>query len=314
MFWKKIVKDYLTFGKRDRIGAFAIIIVIGGSVFVPRLFSTPSHSLPLKENSVLIKAIDTLQTRQLTAKKYERDENGYGHRNGTYQYESSQKIAFINGALFQFDPNTITAADWQRLGLNEKTSKTIEKYVSKGGRFYKPEDLMRIWGMPEGFYERVKDYIVVAPVAKNYPAYENKPFLKEERKIAVVNINDGDTSAFIALPGIGSKLSARIIGFREKLGGFYSVDQIGETYGLADSTFQLIKGRLQVDSTAVRKININTATKDELKVHPYIRWNLANAIVEYRNQHGTFKTLDDLRNIVLIDEITFNKISHYLSL
>jgi DNA uptake protein ComE-like DNA-binding protein len=59
---------------------------------------------------------------------------------------------------------------------------------------------------------------------------------------------------------------------------------------------------------------VNTATKDELKVHPYIRWNLANAIVEYRNQHGAFKNLDELRNIVLIDDVTFQKIVHYLNL
>ena len=217
-------------------------------------------------------------------------------------------------ALFQFDPNTIKDADWHRLGLNEKTSKTIEKYVSKGGKFYKPEDLMKIWGMPDGFYERVKDYVAITSVAKNYPPYENKPFVREERKLTVLNINEGDTSAFIALPGIGSKLSARIIGFREKLGGFYSVDQIGETYGLPDSTFQLIKGRLQVDGSIVRKININTATKDELKLHPYIKWNLANAIVEYRNQHGAYKSLEELKNIVVVDEVTFGKIVHYLNL
>ncbi|HYK57132.1 MAG TPA: helix-hairpin-helix domain-containing protein, partial [Flavisolibacter sp.] len=64
----------------------------------------------------------------------------------------------------------------------------------------------------------------------------------------------------------------------------------------------------------VKKLNINTATKDELKTHPYIKWNLANAIVEYRNQHGNFKSLVELKNIVLIDETTFDKIVHYLEL
>lgn len=314
MFWKKIVKDYLTFGKRDRIGLFVVIAIVAGSVLVPRLFSRPGKPVAIKEDSVLVKAIDTLQTRQLAAKKFGRDENGYNSRNTNYQYESSEKAAFTNGELFQFDPNTITAGDWQRLGLNAKTSKTIEKYVSKGGKFYKPEDLMKIWGMPEGFYERVKDYVAITSFAKNYPAYENKPFVREERKVAIVNINEGDTSAFIALPGIGSRLSARIIGFREKLGGFYSVDQVGETYGLPDSTFQIIKSRLQVDGSSVKKINVNTATKDELKVHPYIRWNLANAIVAYRNQHGAYKNLDELKNIVLVDEAVFGKIVHYLSL
>jgi competence ComEA-like helix-hairpin-helix protein len=103
------------------------------------------------------------------------------------------------------------------------------------------------------------------------------------------------------------------VNFRDKLGGFYSVDQVRETYGLPDSTFQKIKTSMQLGGS-VKKLNINTATKDELKTHPYIKWNLANAIVEYRNQHGGFKSLDDLKNIAIIDEATFERIAHYLSL
>ena len=314
---KKWVKDYLTFNRKDRIGLMCVIVIVAGSIFLPRLLSKSPKPPALKENEALAAAIDTLQQRQASKQQYQSRENYYRDENSsTYQYEPSQTKSFTKGELFQFDPNTITFNDWQRLGLNEKTSKTILKYVSKGGKFYKPEDLLKIWGMPEGFYERVKDYVVIASVAKNYPQnYYNKPeFVKEERKPSVVNINNADTSAFIALPGIGSKLSARIVNFREKLGGFYSVDQIGETYGLPDSTFRKLRPRLQVDANAVRKINVNTATKDELKAHPYIRWNLANAIVEYRNQHGEFKSLDELKNIAIIDEATFSKIVHYLVL
>jgi competence ComEA-like helix-hairpin-helix protein len=64
----------------------------------------------------------------------------------------------------------------------------------------------------------------------------------------------------------------------------------------------------------VEKININTVTKDQLKIHPYIKWNLANAIIEYRTQHGDYKTIEDLKNIATLDESTFNKIAHYLTL
>ncbi|GAA4748635.1 helix-hairpin-helix domain-containing protein [Flavisolibacter ginsenosidimutans] len=254
--------------------------------------------------------MDTLQKRQVAKKDFARNEN----ENYPYRYERSETKTYTNGELFQFDPNTISLADWERLGLNERTGKTILKYVSKGGKFYKSEDLQKIWGMPEGFYERVKDYVKITSIARNYPAYENKPFAREERKPTVININEADTTAFIALPGIGSKLSARIINFREKLGGFYSIEQIGETWGLPDSTFQKLKPRFQISGENVRRINLNTATKDELKQHPYVRWNLANAIVEYRNQHGMFKNLEDLRNIALVDEATFEKIVHYLSL
>jgi competence ComEA-like helix-hairpin-helix protein len=312
MLFKQWAKDALTFTKRDRIGIFIFIAAVGGSLILPRLFSKHHEPLVLKQDSVLVLAMDTLAQRQGNQRNFDRTPG----QDYSYRYEPSQAKSFIRGELFRFDPNTASLNDWQRLGLNEKTSKTILKYVSKGGKFYKPEDLQKIWGMPDGFYERVKDYVVITSVHNNYPSYNNeKPtFSREDRKPITVNVNEADTTAFIALPGIGSKLSARIIAFRDKLGGFYSIEQVGETYGLPDSTFQKIKSRLQVDVNGVRKINVNLATKDELKVHPYIRWNLANAIVEYRNQHGTFKSLEDLKNIVLIDQATFDKISHYLTL
>jgi competence ComEA-like helix-hairpin-helix protein len=111
---------------------------------------------------------------------------------------------------------------------------------------------------------------------------------------SIIDVNNADTTAFISLPGIGSKLAARIITFREKLGGFYSVEQIGETYGLPDSTFQKIKQWLKLDNLSVKKININTATVDEMKAHPYIKYGLANPIVAYRNEHGAFSKIEDI--------------------
>ena len=88
---------------------------------------------------------------------------------------------------------------------------------------------------------------------------------------------------------------------------------MAETYALPDSTFQKIKDKLVIDNPSVKKININTATVDELKVHPYIRYNIANAIVEYRNQHGNFTAISDLKKIMMITDDIYNKAELYLS-
>jgi competence ComEA-like helix-hairpin-helix protein len=308
---KDAIKGYLTFGKRDRIGVIAVVLLIGIIYALPYLFARKNEPFPVKQTDVLVKAIDTLMAKE----KENRYVKNSDEKDDDYQYQSSQTKSFADGELFQFDPNTLSVEGWQKLGLSEKTSKTIEKYRSKGGKFYKPEDIKKIWGMPKGFYERVSDYIVIASAQNNYQQtnFEKPIYTKPEKKVVAVNINEADTSIFIALPGIGSKLATRIVSFRDKLGGFYSVDQVGETYGLPDSAFQKIKGSLQLGGS-VKKINVNTATKDQLKMHPYIKWNLANAIVEYRNQHGAFKSLDELKNIAVIDEVTFGKIVHYLSL
>ncbi len=199
--------------------------------------------------------------------------------------------------MFYFDPNTLSKEGWEKLGLREKTIQTIQNYIGKGGHFKKPEDLQRVYGLHKDEYERLAPYIKIEPgssenekpfLTENKNASEAKPDFTKTSRFSIIDINKADTSAFISLPGIGSKLAARIVNFRDKLGGFYTVEQVRETFGLPDSTFQKIRQYLVLENNSVKKININTATIDELKAHPYIKYNIANPIIAYRNQHGPF--------------------------
>jgi len=243
-----------------------------------------------------------------------------------YQYDK-RKSSYngndvIKGELFYFDPNTITGSEWKRLGVRDKTIKTIENYRSKGGRFYKPEDLQRIYGLRDDEYERLRLYIKIEsnisktneePVSSR-PKDEIQSSKTYAARYPIIDVNTADTTAFISLPGIGNKLAARIVTFRDKLGGFYSIEQIGETYGLPDSTFQNIKQYLKLDNSSVKKININTATIDEMKVHPYIKYSLANPIVAYRNEHGAFSKIEDIKNVMAVTDDIYKKIAPYLTL
>ena len=243
-----------------------------------------------------------------------------------YQYDKRESSytenAIAKGELFYFDPNTIPASEWKRLGLRDKTIKTIENYLNKGGHFYKPEDLQKIYGLHYDEYERLKPYVKI----ESGPSKPNDDFVSTKSKdeiqsakiftarYSIIDVNTADTTAFISLPGIGSKLAARIVTFREKLGGFYSIDQIGETYGLPDSTFQKIKQYLKLDNPSVKKININTATVDEMKAHPYIKFSLANPIVAYRNEHGAFSKVEDIKKVMAVTDEIYKKIAPYLTL
>jgi competence ComEA-like helix-hairpin-helix protein len=139
------------------------------------------------------------------------------------------------------------------------------------------------------------------------------PRKRSHKAMSPVDINTADTSAFIALPGIGSKLAARIVAFREKLGGFYDVRQVGEVYGLQDSVLQKLLPLLKCDDQLVKKIKINNAGKDELKTHPYIRWELADVLIAFRNAHGSFSSAEDLSKIDMIDDDMLNRIMPYIS-
>ena len=140
----------------------------------------------------------------------------------------------------------------------------------------------------------------------------SKPIKERNNRYTAIDINNADLDGFVSLPGIGEKLGTRIINFRDKLGGFHSVTQVAETYGLPDSTYQKIQSLLLLQDSGIKKISINNATKDELKMHPYIKWKIANAIVEYRDQQGPFKSLEELKKIILLDNETFIKIKPYL--
>jgi len=228
-----------------------------------------------------------------------------------------------DGPLFAFDPNKITDLQWKQLGVKEKTILTIRRYLAKGGRFRKPEDIRKIYGIPPRKAEELLAWVqiqeppeqtVYSPFSdKNGDVHrDRKPF--PDKPPPLVDINTADTSALIALPGIGSKLASRIILFREKLGGFYSTDQLAEVYGLADSVFEKIRPRLIMKSLEHRMININTVEERELATHPYVGKLLANAIVAFRKQHEPFTSVEELKNIHMLKEEVYMKLAPYLQI
>ncbi|HEU5166107.1 MAG TPA: helix-hairpin-helix domain-containing protein [Chitinophagaceae bacterium] len=325
MKWREFIRDYLTFTRKERIGILVIVGVILFTLFLPDILSKTSRSRPIQIDTAWMSAVKKLEIKVPdSSTDYDQkneDENAYA-----YQFDkrknSHNENAIIKGELFYFNPNAISTTDWKKLGLKDKTIKTIENYLSKGGHFYKPEDLQKIYGLHENEYERLRPYIKIeSNTSKTNDDFvssklkdEMQPVKTYAARYSIIDVNTADTTAFISLPGIGSKLASRIVTFREKLGGFYSIDQIGETYGLPDSTFQKIKQYFKLDNPSVKKININTATIDELKAHPYIKFSIANPIVAYRNEHGSFSKIEDIKKVIVITEEIFKKIAPYLSL
>lgn len=323
--FKQFFKEYLSFTKKERAGIFILLALIIVCLFVPFVYpyfihqKTNDHSQLDKEVSQLkIQQADSIIHKKYFNKNY--DENNY-----TNYYEPSEKKYYAKpkGEVFYFDPNTASLNDWKRLGVRDKTVETIQKYLSKGGHFYKPEDISKIWGLHKDDVDRLLPYVRIENAKKEYAYNDPGNFKKNTTPDSyrdkkpfpqTIDINTSDTAAFISLPGIGSKLAQRIIAFRDKLGGFYSVDQIKETYGLPDSTFIKIKSKLIFAGSGVKQININTATVDEMKSHPYIRYAIANAILQYRTQHGNFSSIDDIKKIMVVTDEVFTKVSPYLTI
>ena len=129
---------------------------------------------------------------------------------------------------------------------------------------------------------------------------------------SLINLNSSDSATLEKLPGIGPVLSVRIIKYRNLLGGYSSVEQLREVYGLSEETFDLISSRISIDSSLIRKIRINTAGYREIIRFPYFEKHEVNAILKYRELNGRIEGINDLVENRLIADGKANKIRPYM--
>ena len=141
--------------------------------------------------------------------------------------------------------------------------------------------------------------------------YNSKPSKKSK---FIVNINLADSLHWRKLRGVGAKRSIHILNYKNALGGFVRVSQVNEVFSISDSLFKSFERFLNIKDSSLVKININTCSVKQLKNHPYINWNLANSIVNFREQHGLFKLLEDLKKIHILDKKLYYKIVPYLTI
>ena len=120
-------------------------------------------------------------------------------------------------------------------------------------------------------------------------------------------------ATWMTLPGIGEKRAQQMVSYRDKLGGFLSVEQVGQLYNLPDSVFQAIRPLLLLENREIRKINLNSVSAAELDAHPYFSRKQADLIVNYRLQHGPYRSVEEIEKIVAFtDKAWLGKVKAYL--
>lgn len=312
-------KGYLNFSAKERIGVISLLAIIALAWACRFLYK---NYILAKESPVVYKnEISALQSYKRDSSLATKNNDAYDDNERPYMQNDYSAEPSAPGQLFTFDPNTLSTEGWIKLGLREKTAHTIQNYIAKGGKFRQPEDIKKIWGLNEALANKLIPYVRIednaaAPYGENNNRFAQsdatnyKPY--EKKIVQPIDLNSADTSALINLPGIGAGYAKRIIKFRDVLGGFVSVNQVAETYGLPDSTFQTIKQYLKASGTPLRKININTASAKEMK-HPYISYQVANAIISYRTQHGNFASVSDIKKVLAVTEDIYQKASPYLT-
>lgn len=296
------MKEYFSFTKAERTSFIILLVLILLVAFSPLFLLNNKPSAQTK--FTLLENIESM----------ERDSNSVELTEDEQHFQDYPEKVY-NQNKFIFNPNTATVEEFKSLGFKPYIAERIIKFRLAGGKFKVKNDLFKIYGINPGFVESIMPYIDL-PDAINAPVEIVKApssFIKPVAP-AAIDLNSADTASLNRLRGIGNKLSQRIVNFREKLGGFYSLDQLNEVYGLNPEVIESIKPRFNNQLKPFRMIQINTITVEELGQHPYVKKGLAQIIVNYRTQHGSFKSIDELLNVKVLDEKTFDKLKNYLKL
>ena len=223
--------------------------------------------------------------------------------------------------LFEFNPNSADSIELSRLGLPPYVIKNVLKYRAKGGRFKTPASFARIYGLSPELFAELEPYIRIP----EQPSVNRKSFVprtsdtlhKKVRKLLIekyaegtkVDANVADTVKLKKVPGIGSVIARNIVNYRQRLGGYYDLNQLLEVRFF---TPELLEWFVLGD-TPVRKMRINQESLERLRAHPYLNFYQAKVIVEHRKKRGGIKSLSQLS---LYEEFTgkdLERLSAYIS-
>ena len=300
--FKQWFKQYFDFSKKDRNA----IVILSISILIILLLNIILDHIEMKsdfDHSEFEKAL--LEWEQFDK------ENGKSHQ-----------------FLFSFDPNTISEKKLDTLLLADFIKRNLLSYRKAGGKITSKEDLRKIYGMNDSIYSAIENYIEIQNTIINGYQYlnvadnstdNNNSDLKFQNEIVksestpIVELNSADSVDLVRLNGIGPVFAARIIKYRNLLGGFYAKNQLLEVYNFPKETYDNIEEYISVDTSLLKTIRINFADFSELLRHPYLNKEQVQAILNYREQNGAFNFIGELDKSEVLDSVTFNRIKPYLS-
>ncbi|MCL2132350.1 MAG: helix-hairpin-helix domain-containing protein [Lentimicrobiaceae bacterium] len=296
--------DFSTAEQRGIVVLCVILFLLIGYYFFLSRYYAEKQGLILTESA----AVDSFLSQQ---QHYA--DSIYASRHNAYTQGKSYAKNINNQRFTPFDfcPDTMKVKDWVRLGFTEKQASQIEKFQSKGGKFFRKEDFKKLYCVSEETYCVLEPYIYI-------PAQEKQDEKRENPNVAPkhthkLELNEADSMDLLKIPWIGEKTAAQIIAYRAKLGGFIHIDQLKEIKSINQERFAKIEPYLYADAAKITKININEATISMLVKHPYIEYYLAKSIVMQREQTGKYASLAEMGNILFIYDELYQKIAPYLT-
>jgi competence ComEA-like helix-hairpin-helix protein len=298
-------KDFFYFSKSQQI-AIIILIAIILITLIANWFIHHSQTREIQEGTAFLKKAEAFK-KTLS----ERDSLTQWKRHYSNAFHAKQKKQ-DQVSLFKFDPNMADSAQLIKLGLKPFVVSNILKYRSKGGYYKTPSDFGKTYGISTGQFEKLQPYIEITStkqISTTRKVEENNNYTTFQP----VELNTADSSNLVRIKGIGPYYALGIIRWRNKLGGYHSVDQLAEVKGMKIEILEKIRPYCIVNRSLVRRIKINSASVEKLNAHPYISFYEAKAIYELRRRKGKLKSALDLLETGTLNKEKYDKIEPYLS-
>lgn len=306
-FIRKWIMSSFGFSKSEANGSIVLILIVLIIAVLPRWFINMSNSTVVSENADKKALQEWYNSIRIIATKEKLKSTG----------ENKKKVTIERPLILQaFDPNEVTVDELLTMGFPQRIAQNLVNYRIAGGFYQEAADLKKIYGMDDLFLKKLEDYLLFADKTESNPPLQfssQRPTTNSDTNaISSININLASADELTAIKGIGPVLSQRIVKYRALLGGFHRHDQLFEIYGLEEELINNMKNFIHVDSI-LTKININHSEIKRLSSHPYIDYALARSISNYRKVHGPYQHIEDLKQIKIIDDSLFQKLSPYIS-
>ena len=286
----------LNLSKRNRRALLYLSLILLLIIYLPRIYFFISED-------------EIISLHSFPSEKWIKEKSQKTYFN-EYQLKAKniKRVKFTK-PLSKFDPNNYREEDWIRLGLSTKQAKVVLNFSKRG--LNSNEDLKRIFVISEELFNLIKDSTFYS-LKKGSTILIDKSISKSNPML--IEINSATEEELLNIKGIGPFFAKQILKKRNELGGFNQVSQLKEVWKMEQENFEIIEPFIKIDNSKIIKIELNSVNLDNLKKHPYVRWNIANSIIKIREQKGGFKNIEEIKESVLINEEMFEKLKPYLSL
>jgi DNA uptake protein ComE-like DNA-binding protein len=281
------LKEYFSFSSSARRGLWILLILIIIVFILPKIFSFFKNT-----------------------NQPEIDANSIVQFDNAFKLLTVKDSAKADTPVHCFDPNKIRVNEWIKYGASKQLATRIENYIQKKGQFKKGEDVLKIYGFDSALFKKLSPFFKFEK--DSLKSFVKRPvFKKRNIERARIELNSADSAMLEKLPLIGSVLSARIIKYRNKLGGFYDINQLNEVYGLKEETFQKIKDMISADTLLINKLDLNLETESNLRKHPYIGKYKASLILKFRKFKGHIYSYKELSQGSVFSDEELKKLRFY---